>query len=289
MKPLQLVSAAVMVLAFWSGQAHPQSQSIPDICKRPNATQLGIQLADGFRVSFLLTRDGSNIRGRAQAWQINGITAGRGLVTGQFGGIAPVGQGYWFQVYWENRKDLGWSWFKGYLHEGEGEGTASNLSGRIGPVNTTTTTYPGCERWPEQFSTTGVVRASSQAEPNFDRPRGDYRNFELATSSYELCRTACETEQRCRAYTYVKPGVQGAKARCWLKDTVFEKHASDCCVSGVIRTTISEPSGPATMAPGLPKKLGKLPSVDAGIDYGGAPTCGPGQTGTPPNCSTLVK
>jgi hypothetical protein len=36
------------------------------------------------------------------------------------------------------------------------------------------------------------------------------------------------------------------------------------------------------------KKLGKR-RVDDNIDYGGAASCGPGRTGTPPNCSTLIR
>jgi hypothetical protein len=31
----------------------------------------------------------------------------------------------------------------------------------------------------------------------------------------------------------VKPGVQGKKARCYLKDRTPAKYKSNCCVSGV--------------------------------------------------------
>ncbi len=243
MKPLRTI-LVFLILAFWSGQANAQ-------CKQSNSTVLVIRLETGFRVVFSLTRDGNNIRGRAQAWQSNGITAGLGNVTGQFGGTAPVGQGYALDVYWEGRKDLSSSWFKGYLHHGEGRGTALDLAKGGASVQTTVTTTRDCERWPEQFSIAQVVRASPQVEPNVNRPGADYRNFDLAAASYESCHSACEADQQCNTYTYVKPGVQGSKARCWLKDNVPASRASDCCVSGVIRATVSTPRDPVKMAPGL--------------------------------------
>src|SRR4051812_8312916 len=66
-----------------------------------------------------------------------------------------------------------------------------------------------------------------------DRPGSDYRDFDLDRSDPLLCRDACVAEAPCRAWTYVKPGVQGEKARCWLKEGVPEAVKSDCCVSGV--------------------------------------------------------
>jgi hypothetical protein len=57
-------------------------------------------------------------------------------------------------------------------------------------------------------------------EYDIDRPGGDYRNFELTVANPELCSAACAQEGPCRAWTFVKPGVQGALARCWLKSQV---------------------------------------------------------------------
>ncbi len=110
-----------------------------------------------------------------------------------------------------------------------------------------------------------------QVEINIDRPGNDYRNFDLTTASNESCRAACTGDAKCKAYTYVKPGVQGPNARCWLKDNIPATRTSDCCVSGVIRTT-STASTPRPI-----KKLGKRPSgPDPNIDYGGAPTSSKG-------------
>jgi PAN domain len=70
-------------------------------------------------------------------------------------------------------------------------------------------------------------------EPNIDRPGADYRDFSLSTARADACRAACLTDDGCAAFTYVRPGVQGPFARCWLKDTVVPAVANGCCTSGV--------------------------------------------------------
>lgn len=72
-------------------------------------------------------------------------------------------------------------------------------------------------------------------EDGFDRPGTDYETFEQTGDfqSHVLCRDACESQPRCRSYTYVKPGVEGAKARCRLKSAVPAPVESPCCISGV--------------------------------------------------------
>lgn len=84
---------------------------------------------------------------------------------------------------------------------------------------------------------TGMVTPS---KPRFDmsdtdRPGNNYRNFDLPHPDPDLCLEACQKESRCKAFTYVKPGVQGRSARCWLKDSVPPEKPSDCCISGVKR------------------------------------------------------
>lgn len=70
---------------------------------------------------------------------------------------------------------------------------------------------------------------------NVNLPGMDFFNFEVSTDDPGLCREACERDGRCRAYTYVRPGVQGVYGRCWLKDSVPEQVADSNTVSGVIR------------------------------------------------------
>ena len=73
-------------------------------------------------------------------------------------------------------------------------------------------------------------------EQNTDRPGGDYKNFDLSQPRYESCRDACANDANCTAYTYVKPGVQGPNARCWLKSgPPAPAGSSECCISGVKR------------------------------------------------------
>jgi len=84
-----------------------------------------------------------------------------------------------------------------------------------------------------QGRTGGRQDNSVSWEPGTDRPGSDYRNFRLANDQPGLCARQCEQERRCKAYTYVTPGVQGAQARCWLKHSVPQPVSNDCCVSGV--------------------------------------------------------
>jgi len=70
-------------------------------------------------------------------------------------------------------------------------------------------------------------------EPNTDRPGSDYTDFDLHSPEAELCRAACAYDARCRAFTYVQPGYQGPRPRCWLKSSVPPPGSHACCVSGV--------------------------------------------------------
>lgn len=65
-----------------------------------------------------------------------------------------------------------------------------------------------------------------------NRYGNDYRNFELDKACPELCAQQCENDNRCKAWTFVRPGVQGAKARCWLKDKEGTARRDNDTVSG---------------------------------------------------------
>jgi len=70
-------------------------------------------------------------------------------------------------------------------------------------------------------------------EKDTDRPGGDYRNFIMEKSNANDCRKTCKADVQCRAYTYVKPGIQGPKARCWLKSVQPAPVPNECCESGI--------------------------------------------------------
>lgn len=74
---------------------------------------------------------------------------------------------------------------------------------------------------------------SQEIEMNVDRPGMDYRSFDLPWDDLKICQGACEREQKCQAWTYVKAGVQGQYPRCWLKHAVPAPSQSNCCASGV--------------------------------------------------------
>ena len=93
------------------------------------------------------------------------------------------------------------------------------------------------------------AQAQVQSNPNFeygvDRPGGDYRSFELEFDAPGLCAGQCAQEAQCRAWTYVKPGVQGPKARCWLKSVVPPAVAGAAfAISGLARGSTSQPLTP---------------------------------------------
>ncbi len=82
-----------------------------------------------------------------------------------------------------------------------------------------------------------VLRRNLTSEANTDRPRQDYRSFELPDKGAvvwpELCRMACGQDLGCRAYAYKKPGYGSPNAICYLKSGVPKPEANDCCVTGL--------------------------------------------------------
>lgn len=96
----------------------------------------------------------------------------------------------------------------------------------LGPVGCVIATRP--------IATTPAATAPPPVGQNgIDRPGQDYKNFDLSAPDPAACRKACEAEAQCRAWAYVKPGVQGPSARCWLKNAVPPPVKDACCVSGV--------------------------------------------------------
>ena len=90
----------------------------------------------------------------------------------------------------------------------------------------------------------------STTEPSTDRPGLDYAGYDLPSPGPELCRKACDSDTKCKAYTYVKPDVQGPLARCYLKYQVPAAQANECCVSGVKTTTPTQRAAPPQSASG---------------------------------------
>ena len=83
----------------------------------------------------------------------------------------------------------------------------------------------------------GVIEPhAAEVEYSIDRTGGDYRSFDTTPDPKgKPCADACQGEQRCRAWTYRRPGYGTPAARCYLKDTVKPPHRRPCCISGVVR------------------------------------------------------
>lgn len=81
--------------------------------------------------------------------------------------------------------------------------------------------------------TFGPARAD-EVESNVNRVGGDYKNFDIEPSiaGFASCKSSCEFDLQCKAWTFVKSGVQGPKAHCWLKNTVPTASNNNCCTSG---------------------------------------------------------
>lgn len=108
-----------------------------------------------------------------------------------------------------------------------------------------------CASWRAQVRTVLAARAlafaallvlqtgGAFAQANTDRPGGDMQppiTLEFKQGSFLTfeaeCEGICKNNGLCRAWTMVKPGVQGPKARCYLKDRIPAARANNCCVSG---------------------------------------------------------
>ena len=87
------------------------------------------------------------------------------------------------------------------------------------------------------------VRGAGVIEPqigptefSMDRLGGDYRYFETPPDpTGAACKTACENDNKCRAWTYARPGYIAPTARCYLKEKITRPRQKPCCISGVVR------------------------------------------------------
>jgi len=80
-----------------------------------------------------------------------------------------------------------------------------------------------------------LTRPTGSIGPGMERDTNyygsDYKNLDNITAAQ--CQTACANEAPCKAWSWVKPGVQGPQAKCWLKNQVPAKSANSCCISGL--------------------------------------------------------
>lgn len=102
-----------------------------------------------------------------------------------------------------------------------------------------TTLSPGAMNQPDMMPMRPDITASvpgAEMEPDTNRPGDDYTSFDLVVPDPQACADVCREDEKCTAFTYVKPGIQGEQARCWLKSGIPDAHPDACCVSGVIKS-----------------------------------------------------
>jgi hypothetical protein len=84
----------------------------------------------------------------------------------------------------------------------------------------------------------GVVEPKTSAvETSIDRFGGDYRNFDVKVGSEgdDECKAACTADNKCRAWTYARPGYAGKEAHCFLKKDIKPPRRKAGFISGVVR------------------------------------------------------
>jgi PAN domain len=83
----------------------------------------------------------------------------------------------------------------------------------------------------------GVIELRNSAiETSIDRPGGDYHSFVLpASPTGDACKATCEGDDKCRAWTYARPGYAGPAAHCFLKNQVKPPRRRPGMISGVVR------------------------------------------------------
>jgi hypothetical protein len=99
-------------------------------------------------------------------------------------------------------------------------------------------------------------QALPSMEMGMNRPGSDYGHILLDRPSPELCQSACQIDNRCRAWTYVKPGIQGPTAYCWLKNPAPAPIPDPVAISGL---KVDKPVGSASPAPGASSQAPSAP------------------------------
>jgi hypothetical protein len=86
----------------------------------------------------------------------------------------------------------------------------------------------------------GVIEPrTGPVETSTDRSGGDYRSFDLKNDDKadrgDACRDACQGDNKCRAWTFARPGYAGKGARCFLKNDIKPPRRKPGFISGVVR------------------------------------------------------
>jgi hypothetical protein len=70
-------------------------------------------------------------------------------------------------------------------------------------------------------------------ESDTDRVGSDLRAIELVSGNPCECAKICEADPECQAFTFIRAGVQGSIAKCWIKNGVPDPETNPQAISGV--------------------------------------------------------
>jgi hypothetical protein len=72
-------------------------------------------------------------------------------------------------------------------------------------------------------------------DDNTNRAWSDYTHFTVPRNGAARCQSACNEQRgKCRAWAYVREGVQGSEPICYLKDSAPAPVHDTCCISGTV-------------------------------------------------------
>ena len=78
---------------------------------------------------------------------------------------------------------------------------------------------------------------SSAIENNTSRWGSDYKRFTIGSA--EACAVACNADEACRAWSFIKPTDNSPSAMCRLKSAAPQAKADPCCISGLGQVAIA--------------------------------------------------
>jgi acyl-CoA thioesterase-1 len=94
-------------------------------------------------------------------------------------------------------------------------------------------------------SATSSPSAASTVEFGTDRYGNDYRIFNVPPDNYGACRTACEADAHCQAWSYESSNPQRSNGVCWLKNPAPAATPKQITTSGVVSNRLGQASPPS--------------------------------------------
>jgi hypothetical protein len=112
--------------------------------------------------------------------------------------------------------------------------TAQNSGSSTAPLTATTPAPPPAAKSPAPPPPppTATTAATGSIEADTDRMGSDVYGFPLTQADPAACQSACTVNAQCMAWTFVKAGVRGPQAQCFLKNAAPAPTRNACCVSG---------------------------------------------------------